>query len=391
MRAAAASTCVPKSRRAENAEASIPKECGLAEVGASSELVGEPGNELLASVFAGRAPVVVFDYDPRCKAAPRDKSRNLSEADKAALSMTRLPQMHFCIQTTRDVHEYNAVVNTFKMAGWTRVPVGSPKFAIYWGPHPSPEMLKGFNPFQKANHFPNSWQLGRKDLLGKNIHRMKRQFPKDYNIMPLSFSLPEDGQAWAQAREQNPEALWIWKPVNLSCGKGIRLLESSLAPSVEKKLMQRSGVVQRYVDRPLLINGFKFDLRLYVVVTSFDPLKVYINEEGLVRLATQKYRCSADSLQERTMHLTNYSVNKHAASYKQNLDGQATGDPTPAEEAEPEGDAPEARDPAATLREPRGIEVVAEAAPGVLQGSWHRLRLDDVADRGCHHQVAYCS
>ncbi|CAE7783212.1 Ttll4 [Symbiodinium sp. CCMP2456] len=298
-----------------------------------------------------------------CKGGCRDRKRILNETDKAALSLSRLPEMHFCLQTTRDVHEYNAVVNTFKMAGWTRVPVGSSKFAIYWGPHPTPEMLRSFNPFQRANHFPNSWQLGRKDLLGKNIHRMKRQFPKDYNIMPLSFSLPEDSQAWSQARDQNPEALWIWKPANLSCGKGIRLLASSISPGAEKKILQRSGVVQRYVDGPLLVNGFKFDLRLYVVVTSFDPLKVYINEEGLVRLATQKYRCSADSLQERTMHLTNYSVNKHAASYKQNLDGQdaedADGTSGEGGEAEEEAQAklrlyPPSRVPSSTRQESTG-------------------------------------
>ncbi|CAK9113690.1 unnamed protein product [Durusdinium trenchii] len=275
---------------------------------------------LLASVFAERPPVVFFDYDPLSKAAPRDCSRLLGEEEVQALGISSLPQMFFCLQTTRDVHEYNAVVNTFRTAGFERVSVGSPKFSIYWGPHPAPEMLRGFNPYQKANHFPGSWQLGRKDLLGKNIYRMKRQFPKDYNILPAGFTLPEESTAWSQAREKNPSSLWIWKPINLSCGKGIRLFSSSIPPGVEKKITQRAGIVQRYVDRPLLINGFKFDLRLYVVVTSFDPLKVYIYQEGLVRLATQKYQCSADSLEERTMHLTNYSINKHAASYKQNLD-----------------------------------------------------------------------
>ena len=44
-----------------------------------------------------------------------------------------------------------------------------------------------------------------------------------------------------------------------------------------------TAVVQRYIQNPLLIGGYKFDLRLYVCVPSFHPLTIYMYKEGIVR------------------------------------------------------------------------------------------------------------
>lgn len=65
----------------------------------------------------------------------------------------------------------------------------------------------------------------------------------------------------------------------------------------------------------MLVDGFKFDLRLYVAVTSFDPLVFYLYEEGLARFATIKYDRNLRNLRNTCMHLTNYSVNKKNDKY----------------------------------------------------------------------------
>lgn len=77
-------------------------------------------------------------------------------------------------------------------------------------------------------------------------------------------------------------------------------------------------IASHYIDNPLLINGLKFDLRIYVAVTSVNPLRIYVYKEGLARFATQKYRTMAQtqtmdditSKQAKYTHLTNYSLNK---------------------------------------------------------------------------------
>jgi len=78
-------------------------------------------------------------------------------------------------------------------------------------------------------------------------------------------------------------------------------------------------IVCHYIDDPFLINGFKFDLRIYVLITSINPLRVYMYQEGLVRFATVKYDpTDFTSKANRYIHLTNYSVNKNNENFVAN-------------------------------------------------------------------------
>lgn len=74
-------------------------------------------------------------------------------------------------------------------------------------------------------------------------------------------------------------------------------------------------LVAKYIAEPLCIDGHKCDIRLYVAITSYDPLIIYVYEEGLVRLATVKYNRNTENLWNPCMHLCNYSINKYHSDY----------------------------------------------------------------------------
>ena len=71
-----------------------------------------------------------------------------------------------------------------------------------------------------------------------------------------------------------------------------------------------STVVQRYVQNPMCLNGFKFDLRLYVLVTSFKPLEAFIYTDGFARISTQAYNLNINNFDNKYIHLTNSSIQK---------------------------------------------------------------------------------
>ena len=75
----------------------------------------------------------------------------------------------------------------------------------------------------------------------------------------------------------------IVKPSNLSRGRGIYIVDDVS----EVNLDEETAIVQWYVSDPLLINGHKFDLRIYVCVSSYEPLRIYVYKEGLARFASE--------------------------------------------------------------------------------------------------------
>ena len=97
--------------------------------------------------------------------------------------------------------------------------------------------------------------------------------------MPQMFVLPEEAELLKEQMEKEKGSFWIIKPPNLARGKGISVVDQfEKVPKTTQPIC-----VQRYLMHPFLIDGRKFDLRVYVLVTSIDPLRIYVYEEGLAR------------------------------------------------------------------------------------------------------------
>jgi hypothetical protein len=144
--------------------------------------------------------------------------------------------------------------------------------------------------------------------------------PEQYDFMPRSWTFPseykdfKDAHAAQRAKEneqrQRGETVvprtYIVKPGSACQGRGIYL-----AQELEDINRVNGHVVQEYIANPLLINNKKFDLRIYVAVTSTQPLRMYLYQDGLARFCTEDYVAPGESnLKQLFGHLTNYSLNK---------------------------------------------------------------------------------
>ena len=201
-----------------------------------------------------------------------------------------------------------------------------PKSNIIWkliSPNQIRELLRQIHCNQRFNHFPTTFHLGRKDNLYRFYKHFNNCFPNDYNYLPSTYLLPLDGERFQNdynALKRKHKTKWIVKPANLSRGRGIHLLKGEKEFLKLMKMSQKQNaipyLISKYISNPHLINNKKYDLRIYVLITSYSPLKVFLYENGLVRFATEDYK--KGDYDNIFIHLTNYSINKLNAKYKKN-------------------------------------------------------------------------
>jgi hypothetical protein len=136
--------------------------------------------------------------------------------------------------------------------------------------------------------------------------------------------------------------IWIVKAPEACRGVGMKLL-CVLEDILECERGFGGRVVQKYVECPLLApmmqapiprpfgtiptaSVCKFDMRVWVLVTSFNPLKAHIYTHVYGRKCSSAYTTSAAQLSDSAVHLTNYSVQRKLVQGNT----QSTSSPSPA-------------------------------------------------------------
>ncbi|XP_045325083.1 tubulin polyglutamylase TTLL11 isoform X4 [Leopardus geoffroyi] len=174
----------------------------------------------------------------------------------------------------------------------------------------------------QVNKFPGMTEMVRKITLSRAVRIMQNLFPEEYNFYPRSWILPDEFQLFVAQVRMVKDGDPSWKPTFIvkpdgGCqGDGIYLIKDPSDIRLAGTLQSRPAVVQEYICKPLLIDKLKFDIRLYVLLKSLDPLEIYIAKDGLSRFCTEPYQePNPKNLHHIFMHLTNYSLNIHSGNF----------------------------------------------------------------------------
>lgn len=264
--------------------------------------------------------------------------------------------------------EKSCLVTNFEKRNWTKGTEDDWNF--YWAGVNnfrlimSPDSGYRLADNQIINHFPNHLELTKKDLMVKNIKRYRKEIEKEkisstnassnsinsngitpqtpniidskytyLDFLPVTYTLPGDYNLFAEEFKRGTSNVWIMKPTDKARGIGIFIINKlhqikkwarDSKSTWSYANCKDSYVVSKYIDNPLLIGEKKFDLRLYVLVTSWRPLIAYKHVQGFCRFCAVKYTSDVNDLDNSYMHLTNVSIQKNGEDYNENNGGKWT-------------------------------------------------------------------
>ncbi|XP_070207144.1 tubulin polyglutamylase ttll6-like isoform X8 [Littorina saxatilis] len=229
------------------------------------------------------------------------------ELDKKKKKKKKKKFLYICLTNCK----YDVVRRTARRFGFKEVS-DDEDWSLYWTDFSvALERVMDMKKYQKINHFPGMNEICRKDLLARNLNRMMKMFPKEYNIFPKTWCLPADYGDFQAYTRQKKNKTYILKPESGCQGRGIWITKNPKDIKPHEHM-----ICQVYTNKPFLIDGFKFDFRIYTLVTSCDPLRIFVFKDGLARFATNKYcEPTHNNTENVFMHLTNYAINKNSEDF----------------------------------------------------------------------------
>ena len=219
---------------------------------------------------------------------------------------------------------YDIVCYTlYKDNSWSELPHGlslGQCWNLYWSYCPPNIDFSNLFAFQKVNHLINNRIVHRKDLLHKHIMRVRKLNKKCneyFDIMPLTFLLSKEYvnfvEEFHRIKETDDYNIWIVKPVGKSRGKGIFLIDN-----ISDVPLNDTFLVQKYLTNPLLLDeGYKFDMRIYCLVTSVNPLEMFLYKDGFARVSNELYSLDISNIK---VHLTNAAIQNRNAKKSTNYE-----------------------------------------------------------------------
>jgi len=135
---------------------------------------------------------------------------------------------------------------------------------------------------------------------------------------PLTYILPKDKASFLSEislRGNSRNNLWIGKPRNDYGGCGIRVYKGTdpeLIKAVNASDSAPRNLMQHYIADPHLVGGYKYHMRIHLVITNLSPLQAFVQENGQVLFATKPYTLSSKTLGalfDPPAHVTNMGLN----------------------------------------------------------------------------------
>eukprot|EP00965_Chrysotila_dentata_P196751 6177773-Pleurochrysis_carterae.AAC.1 len=200
---------------------------------------------------------------------------------------------------------------------------------VIWSDDPvkRPQLL-ALPPFVITNRLFAMVRMCRKVCLARMLQMSEVLYPSEFTrLAPRTWCVGKGVQFkkelashrnFCKTNVETARGGFIVKPDDGCQGAGIQIVADhrELAELLQSdEFPPQRAVVQTYLQDPLLIDGFKFDLRLYVIVTCTAPLRAYLSTHGVARFATKRWvRPDATNRGDMLMHLSNSSVNQARSS-----------------------------------------------------------------------------